>query len=294
MNDSMDSLHHKINSAADLKSVVRTMKAIAASNISQYENAVKSLDDYYRTVQLGLTACVMNNSQLTSGWESANSKQPGIFIIFGSDQGLVGQFNQRMASFVQSVINQQSKPGALWLVGERINTHLPGDQSNVAMHFKLPNSVNTITALIDDILRELEVQLEQGNLEQVCLVNHQPQSGSSYKPVCQQLLPLDQRWLQDIVLPRWPTNKLPQLLGAMQTTFPALVREYLFMSLFKACAESLASENASRLAAMRRAEKNIDDLQANLHQTFHRLRQTGIDEELFDLIGGFDALNKVE
>lgn len=70
----------------------------------------------------------------------------------------------------------------------------------------------------------------------------------------------------------------------------ALIREYLFISFFRACAESLASENASRLAAMERADKNIDELLENLHGAFHRLRQGGIDEELFDVIAGFEAL----
>ena len=69
----------------------------------------------------------------------------------------------------------------------------------------------------------------------------------------------------------------------------ALVREYLFVSLFRACAESLASENASRLAAMQRAEKNIDELLVDLNRAFHRLRQSGIDEELFDVVSGFEA-----
>jgi F-type H+-transporting ATPase subunit gamma len=73
-------------------------------------------------------------------------------------------------------------------------------------------------------------------------------------------------------------------------TLHALIREYLFISLFRACAESLASENASRLAAMERADKNIEDLLAQLHGTFHQLRQSGIDEELFDVISGFEAL----
>jgi F-type H+-transporting ATPase subunit gamma len=62
------------------------------------------------------------------------------------------------------------------------------------------------------------------------------------------------------------------------------------VSLFKACAESLASENASRLAAMQRAEKNIDERLADLGRTFHRLRQSGIDEELFDVIAGYESL----
>ena len=54
---------------------------------------------------------------------------------------------------------------------------------------------------------------------------------------------------------------------------------------------SLASENASRLAAMERADRNIDELLENFHGTFHRLRQSGIDEELFDVISGFEALS---
>ena len=76
------------------------------------------------------------------------------------------------------------------------------------------------------------------------------------------------------------------------STLLAFAREYLFVSLFRACAESLASENASRLAAMQRAEKNIDELLEDLNRTFHRLRQSGIDEELFDVISGFEALTR--
>jgi F-type H+-transporting ATPase subunit gamma len=41
---------------------------------------------------------------------------------------------------------------------------------------------------------------------------------------------------------------------------------------------------------MERANKNIDELLEQLHGTFHRLRQSGIDEELFDVIAGFGAL----
>jgi len=60
----------------------------------------------------------------------------------------------------------------------------------------------------------------------------------------------------------------------------------LFVSLFRACAEFLASENASRRAAMQRAGKNIDELLENLTQSFHRLRQSSINEELFDVDAG--------
>jgi len=89
---------------------------------------------------------------------------------------------------------------------------------------------------------------------------------------------------------KWAGGNLPEMIGDDLTTLRALIREYLFVSLFRACAESLASENASRLAAMQRADKNIDELLKTLNETYHRLRQSGIDEELFDVISGFEAL----
>jgi F-type H+-transporting ATPase subunit gamma len=106
-------------------------------------------------------------------------------------------------------------------------------------------------------------------------------------------LPLDETWQRDLLKLPWPTkNMLPEVIGDSTETLRALIREYLFVSLFQACAESLASENASRLAAMQRAEKNIEELQDDLRGSFYRVRQSGIDEELFEVISGFEALSK--
>ena len=41
---------------------------------------------------------------------------------------------------------------------------------------------------------------------------------------------------------------------------------------------------------MDRDDRNIDELLEGLRGSFHRLRQDGIDEELFDVIAGFEAL----
>ncbi len=106
----------------------------------------------------------------------------------------------------------------------------------------------------------------------------------------QRLLPLDKKWQLSFTELKWPTKIIPGMLGKAKPTLPALIREYLFVSLFKASAESLASENASRLEAMQRADKNIGELLNGLGKKFHHLRQSSIDEELFDVVSGFEAL----
>jgi F-type H+-transporting ATPase subunit gamma len=66
----------------------------------------------------------------------------------------------------------------------------------------------------------------------------------------------------------------------------------LFVSIYRACAQSLAAENAARLASMQRAEKNIDDMKDDLLKQYHHVRQSSIDEELFDVISGAEELNR--
>ena len=291
MSESAASLRRKIAGAGELESVVRTMKAMAASSIGQYENAVRALDDYYRTVQLGLAASFRQGAPAAAA-TSVSQKEPGAIgaVVFGSDQGLVGQFNDVMAEFVVQTLENLPGKKTVWAVGERIQSRFSDTGLLAREHFALPNSISAITPLVGQILIEMEAQRKKGAITQVYLFHNRPKSGAIYTPVSQRLLPLDSLWRRDLAAIRWPTNNFPEVMNGGEQTLLALVREYLFVSLFRACAESLASENASRLAAMQRAEKNIDELLEDLNRTFHRLRQSGIDEELFDVVSGFEAL----
>ena len=292
MSDTTASMTRKINSAGDLQSVVRTMKALAASSIGQYEKSVLALGDYYRTVELGLGACFRESKPATPMAERKGQADVGAIgaVVFGSDQGLVGQFNDVIADYaIKTLAALPGKP-QVWAVGERVNARLADAGLPSMGLFAVPNSIQAITPLVGQIQIESEAHRAKGDYARVYVFHNRPKSGALYEPVSQRLLPLDAAWQQDLVEVPWLTKTLPEVIGGDTATLRALIREYLFISLFRACAESLASENASRLAAMERADKNIDELLENLHGTFHRLRQTGIDEELFDVISGFEAL----
>jgi F-type H+-transporting ATPase subunit gamma len=293
MSDTAASLRHKIASAGELESVVRTMKAMAASSIGQYENAVRSLDDYFHTVQLGLIACLQQENPATEATRPAYDSASNVCaIVFGSDQGLVGQFNEAIAEYVVSTLAVLPGKKSVWAIGERLESRLTDSDLMPTKNFTLPNSINAITPLVGEILIEMEAQREQGKISQLYLFYNRPQSGDIYNPVHERLLPFDRTWRSEFINMQWPRKSLPEVINGPQQTLIALVHEYLFVSLFRACAESLASENASRLAAMQRAEKNIDEILEDLNRTFHRLRQSSIDEELFDVVSGFESLGK--
>jgi F-type H+-transporting ATPase subunit gamma len=292
MSETAQGLRRKIRSAGDLHSVVRAMKAMASSNIVRYEQAVRALEEYAHSVSLGLGLALREAGRqpaaTAEGW-TGGERAMGV-IVLGSDQGLVGQFNEAVAEQAQKFLADLPQAPVVWAMGERVQGFLQEAGLDVAGLFPAPNTVEAITGLIGRILAEVESRL--GYDAQVHLFYNCQDAGTQCVPRHLQLLPLDGGWRQRYGSMAWPTKILPEIAGDPERTLRALVREYVFVSLFRACAESLAAENASRLVAMQRAEKNIAELLADMSGAFHRLRQAGIDAELFDVIAGFEALSQ--
>lgn len=294
MSQTIASLQKKINIAGDLQTVVRTMKALAASSIGQYENALLSLTEYYHTIELGLGVCLGENALLSKKFMSQEKNEINIMnvIVFGSDQGLVGQFNEIIAEYALKKIKTYGEQIHVWTVGERIHASLASAAQPLKGTFSLPKSIKAITSLVGEILLKTVALDERIDNTAFHVIYNQKKSESIYRPVTKVLLPLDNTWKKKIMESAWPGKKVPELVGESNPTFARLLREYFFVSLFQACAESLTSENASRLAAMQRADKNIDELLEGLVDSSNHLRQSSIDEELFDVISGFEALSK--
>ncbi len=296
MSGTTESLSRKIAGANDLQGVVRSMKALAASSIGQYERAVRSLESYHRTVELALTACLRQAGSDPFA-ETGSVRRGGAVgaVLFGSDQGLVGRFNEVLVEFATNKLETLPiRTTKIWAVGDRMLALMADTGLIQPSLLPVPTSVNAITSFVGQILIEIEAARERGEVTEIYLFHNHPRSGTFYEPVGQRLLPLDHTWQSKIAALPWPTKSLPEVIGGVTPAIAAFIRGYLFVLLFQACAESLASENASRLAAMQRAEKNIEDILGDLTRAFHRIRQESIDEELFDVISGFEALTKRE
>lgn len=293
MSDSIQSLQKKIGGAGDLQSVVRSMKALAASSIVQYEQAVNALADYEQTVSTGLGLCLRRAQQADSVSQPGVTGTPVVgAIVFGADQGLVGRFNEVLLDFVMPQIAADGgAPGPVWAVGERMQA-LIIDRGMSPRLSPAPASVQGIAPLVGQLLVEVEAAQAQRAFTALHVFHNRPQDSGTYASAGRLLLPPDVAWQREQAGRAWPAHAWPEVIDGDPAALPVFIREYLFVVLFQACAESLASENASRLAAMQRADKNIEDILESLNQRFHRQRQASIDEELFDVIAGYEALSK--
>ena len=289
MSDTLESLGRKLESATKLGSVVRAMKALAASSIGQYEAALRALGDYQRSVEIGLRTCIPV-AAISTG--TSRSQMPASIgaIVFGSDQGLVGRFNEAIAQFALSQLAAMPGHKRIWGVGDRVCEQLEAAGFTLAQRYALPGSVDGISALVERLLFDSEASHSKGECASVFIFNHRPQSMALYGPVSLRLLPLDATAAGQPEILSQPTSRFREVLGTSDATRSALVREYLFICLYKACAESLASENGGRLVAMQSAQKNIEALSVATSQSYYRLRQSSIDADLFDVMTGFNTL----
>jgi len=166
-----EGLKRKIQSTEDLQSVVKTMKALAAVNIRQYERAVDSLKDYNRTVEMGLRVVLRDRPEFMVEARSAPHDRLGA-IIFGTDQGMVGTLNEQVLSHAMETmedLNIRHEDRTIMAVGERMKALLEDSGQPVEAFCPVPGSVAGITPRVQETLMNIELWNREGGRDQIYL-----------------------------------------------------------------------------------------------------------------------------
>jgi len=144
---SLEALKRKIGSAEDLETVVSTMKTLAAVSIRQYETAVESLTDYYATIEDGLRMVLWQATEVSASGPPKADAGTGA-IVFGSDQGMCGQFNEQIVNYAIDLRHDSDKPDRDWsflAVGARAGDRLQDAGFEVDRELSVPGSAAGIT-----------------------------------------------------------------------------------------------------------------------------------------------------
>ncbi|MEO1068235.1 MAG: F0F1 ATP synthase subunit gamma [Cyanobacteria bacterium J06638_6] len=293
-------LQRRIKTAGELQAIVRTMKALAAVSIHQYEQAVVSLAEHDRALALGARILMINNPDVLAIQRPSRPRRLGI-VVFGTDQGMCGRFNQQLVEFMLSRLERLHQaslthglslpPPTLLAIGSRVADGLLMAGQSVEQCLSIPSSIDSITPLVQHIVLQLEAWRQTGRVEHIWVFYNRPMGGTRSTSTLLQLFPLSYLHLQKLQQQPWPSRCRPQRTMADERLFSAWFQQHFFIGLYRACAESLAGENASRLASMQIAEKNIEDRLLSLRIDFQQQRQAAITEELLDIVSGFEALS---
>lgn len=293
--ETLETLGKQIATTKDLQSIVRTMKSLSAVSIRQYELAVSALRGYSRTIELGLRVVLRETPLL--GAEPAQPDGPTVAIVFGSDHGLCGRFNEQISRFARAEMSKRGVSGgdgSYLTVGAQAASKLEAMGEEISECFYLPGAVSGLTATAHSVLLKIDEWQAARGIARVLLFHNARSAEAMASPVVRQLLPIDPDWLQRLAKRRWPSNVLPTYTMDSRTLFSSLIREHLFVTIFRTGAESMASEHATRLASMQAAERNIQEHLEEMTGAFRRRRQQAITEELLDVVAGFETLRTAE
>jgi F-type H+-transporting ATPase subunit gamma len=297
MMQTLESLRHRIDSAGDMQSVVAAMKVLAIVSIRQFERALESLSFYNRAIELGLQAALQERPRDVFIKDKAPAAEHICALVFGSEQGLSGQFNEQIVEYTGDQLQQQGYDAdqvTFLAMGEHVVYRLAAAGLEVAETFSIPGSFAAVTQARRNIFLRIDELRRSGRADALLLFYHKPLTGASYNPYHRLLYPLDIDYLHDLENREWHSRSSPVFSMEWRELFSSLVRQYLAAGLETAFTESLLSENASRLLAMQVAEKNISEYLDDLGRQFNSQRQGQITAELLDIVAGSEAIHEEE
>lgn len=283
----LQGIKKSIESAENLESIVSTMKAHASSNINQFQNAAKASMQYRRVLDMSLYVILSQEEELLPLDELGDGET--LHIVFGSDHGLAGRFNERISSFALEKIPRNNKNKVI-VIGQQIVQRIK-DDFDIYTSFMQPQTTDSISSMVNRLLVEIDGLRDKTDIQQIVLYYNRPEDNSSFMEDTELLFPID---LLEIAKGKvkWESNSIPTYFVEKEKIISDLIRQYFFITLYRAFCFSLASENASRLASMQSAEKNIEERLEELNFEYRRERQNSITEELNDVVSGFKAIRK--
>ncbi|MGM0396713.1 MAG: FoF1 ATP synthase subunit gamma [Bacillota bacterium] len=284
----LQNLRRSIDSAESLKSIVKTMKAHASMNINQFQNAAKASGNYREVLDMAIYI-VLSHEEEKPVESIKSEKGSTLHIVFGSDHGLAGRFNENIVNYTKSKVKSDSA-NIIIAVGQQIFKRLEPEYDIYTL-LPVPQTNDGITSVVQKLLIEIEDLRNKENISSIMLHYCKPEAHAGYTEESSVLFPVDFRKFASKEM-EWESRSLPTFTMDRDLLISEIIRQYFFVTLFRSFCYSLVSENISRIESMTSAEKNIDEKLEQLNFSYSTQRQNGITEELNDVVSGYKAIRK--
>ncbi|TCP38918.1 FoF1 ATP synthase subunit gamma [Rhodovulum marinum] len=293
--ETLELLQRRIETTRDLQSIVRTMKTLAAVTIRRSDRASRAVRAYDESVDRGLQILLRDPgvARMAIAAAEAASDGPVGLIVLGSDHGLCGRYNDVALGAALGDIAAQGGAGVtVAAVGARVADLLAGAGHPPETVLAMPGSVAGLRGATGALLALADDWRHARGLARVRIAQAVQTAEAPARPVAMGLLPVSPAYLRHQAARPWPSNRLPTYSETREVMLARLIREHVFVRLYRALAEAQTAEHASRLAAMQAAERGIRDRLAEMDADFRRERQARITTEMLDVVAGAAALER--
>jgi F-type H+-transporting ATPase subunit gamma len=279
---SVRAIKRKIRAVGNIKKITRAMQMVSAAKLKKVQTRLMELRPYSDKIVEFLKGLSGQLKELEHPLFTVRRevKKIGVVAVL-ADKGLCGSYNSNMARHVQRFVDEKKKPFVPVAVGRKAVEYFRKQGVELkASYIQLPTAVPF--AQIKAMTRELVEMFTSGQVDEVWLLFTRYVNAMTFKPGAVKFLPIEPETgalTADYEFEPEPAQILEKL-----------VPRYVEVSFHRLLLESMSSEHAARMNAMRNATDNATDLISSLTLTYNKARQAGITKELLDIVGGAEAL----
>jgi len=285
-------LRRRIKTTQDLRDIVSNMKMLSSVSILQYEQADKALDKYLHNLRDAFHVLAINHG-IPQIANRQNKQSRSLFLLIGSDNGMVGRFNREIIENVTQYLREKhlNLQNALFvIIGKRVSAMAENKHLRIYKNYAISNSVKAVSLLSENVILNIDEVIRREHIDEVWVISHHRGEHGQVKVERKKIIPFDIKRLQKLHSKKWETNNIPMLGVQSEKMFAELVNESLMITVAKEINASLASEHYTRMTNMQNAEKNIDENLEELNLEYQQQRQADITDELIDVISGAEAM----
>jgi F-type H+-transporting ATPase subunit gamma len=283
---SVRAIRRKIRAVGNIKKITRAMQMVSASKLKKVQERLMQLRPYSDKIIGFLQNLASQVKDLDYPLFQPREKVKSVgLVIMLSDKGLCGSYNANMLRYTQRFIEEQGKPVQAVAIGKKAAEFLRKQKLEAAAAYtQLPTEIpfGQIKAMTHDLVE----MFRSGKVDEVHLLFTRYVNAMTFQPGHVKFLPIEAR--------AEPGKKGPPLEYEFEPEpekiLDRLIPRYVEVSFHRLLLESMSSEHAARMNAMRNATDNATGLIDNLTLVYNKARQSGITRELLDIVGGAEAL----
>ncbi|HWS22864.1 MAG TPA: ATP synthase F1 subunit gamma [Anaerolineales bacterium] len=284
----------RIRSVKNISQVTRALQAVSASKVRKAISALMGTRPYATKAWQVLThvAGQPGRDSLHPLLTARSNVGNTLVIVTSGDRGLAGAYNTNLIRFVLKKFSKYPTPVSFVAVGRKGRDLLLRRRMKVIAEFSNLPAAPTFQD-VSAIGRVAVDEFLNGSVDEVYLVYTDFVNMVKQEPVMKKLLPLEVDGGEGRVEDYEHKNGASaayQYEPEEREILDEIIPRFTSLQVYQAVLESLASEHAARMVAMRNATDNAIELSADLSLLYNKVRQQTITSDMLDIAGGAEAL----
>jgi F-type H+-transporting ATPase subunit gamma len=272
---STKSIEQKVKAFEDIHDIVNAMKAYAGLNIRKTEEYVPHVRTYAKNVSYAMAYLSSHFPSIAMPQRHAGKR---VLVAFGSEQGLCGDYNERIADYMDTVATTEDY---IFVIGKRLKLAIEQHKLRITAFMESAVSFDGIRDVMETSLSKI-MDIYSGKDIYNLTVLFTSVVKNNAEITIEQILPPDMKALETVE----PLSKKSLMYLNPEQIFKKLIEEQLYISIYKCYVESLRSENWYRLRRMESASENILKNISDLKTVQRYVRQEDITQEILEILGG--------